>query len=165
MSLPTFTWGELDVCEFSDVLNLAYTTTVHWRTNCFIPRVGKRFISELANMYLSIGTASALESVALKATIVLRHLLLQYPHKKSKMRDHTSCLERHVEVWWSSKLAIGRYCNSTKTTSTPDTARSFAKLMFTGKCKAALDLLNNSSSGRSSRPQWPPFYECQTDVN
>ena len=155
VSPPAFTWGELDACEFSDALNKAYTTTVHWRANCFIPpnnRVGKRFVSELANMYLSFGTASALESVALKATIVLPHLLLQNPHKKSKTRDHTACLERRLDMWKCGDLqslldegtAIQQRLPPLHARDGQDTARSFAKLMFTGKCKAALDLLNNS---------------------
>ena len=50
-------------------------------------------------------------------------------------------------------------------------ARSFAKLMFTGKYKAALDLLNNSKKNAILHlddqvdPSDPQLYECQGDVN
>ena len=114
-------------------------------------------MNELSRLYLAYGSASALESVALQATIVLPILLLQKPSKTSKTKEHIACLERRLSLWSSGELmelvtegralqqrlprgADARY-NSTKL------ARSFSNLMFAGKCKAALDLLSNTEKG------------------
>ena len=157
MSSPTFTWGEYSATEFSESLEEAHHIAVHWRKNCFIPpqnKVGKEFVSELARLYLAFGTSSTLESIALKATIVLPLLLLQKPHRTSKNKDHTKCLERRMEIWKKGDLsklvdegkAIQNRISNKGPIHDKNTARSFANLMFAGKCKAALDVLNNSES-------------------
>ena len=51
--------------------------------------MGTQFITELAKLYDGYGSASAMESVALKAAMVLPPLLLQKPHRQSKSREHT----------------------------------------------------------------------------
>ena len=101
-SPSVFTWGECTATEFSTKLEEAYKTVIHWRKNCFTPpsgRAGKGFVSELSRLYQAFGTASTLESVALKATIVLPHLLLQKPHRTSKNKDHIACLDRRLSLW------------------------------------------------------------------
>ena len=130
---------------------------IHWRRNCFsVPfgKAGRGFVNELSRLYLAYGSASALESVALKATIVLPILLLQKPNRKSKTKEHIACLERRLPLWSSGELMElvreGRALQQ-RLPKGPDTrydstklARSFSKLMFAGKCKAALDLLSNA---------------------
>ena len=56
--------------------------------------VGSQFVTELAKLYDGYGSASALESIALKASMVLPPLLLQKPHRQSRSREHIKCLER-----------------------------------------------------------------------
>ena len=46
-------------------------------------------------LYRAYAEGSALERVALKATIILPILLLQKPHYSSKFREHVACLS----VW------------------------------------------------------------------
>ena len=159
MSPSVFTWGEYNAIQFSAKLEDAYKTVIHWRKNCFTPpsgRAGKDFVNELSRLYLAFGTASALESIALRATIVLPHLLLQKPHRKSKNKDNIACLDRRMALWKEGDLdqliEEGRAIQSRLFKQNPlgdknsdkNTARSFAKLMFAGKCKAALDLLSNN---------------------
>ena len=99
-------------------------------------------MNELSRLYLAYGSASALESVALKATIVLPILLLQKPGKTSKTKEHIAC---RLSLWSSGELMEGRALqqrlpreadaryDSTKM------ARSFSDL--------ALDLLSNAEKG------------------
>ena len=96
MSSPTFTWGNLSGPEFATLLDTTYSEVVHWRRNCFsvpLGKAGRDFVSELSRLYLAYGSASTLESVALKAAIVFPILLLQKPSKGSKIKNHIKCLE------------------------------------------------------------------------
>ena len=72
---------------FSERISKAYTTIVHWCPILFsVPhsRMGNRFVSELSKLFNNYGHFSALESVALKAAMVMPALLLQRPFWKSK---------------------------------------------------------------------------------
>ena len=123
------------------LLDTVYTKVVHWRRNCFsVPfcKAGKDFVKELSRLYLAYGSASALESVALKATIVLPILLLQKPSKRSKTKSNGTNERRHGFAIKASQ----RHQRQTQ-----ELARSFANMMFKGKCKAALDLLSNEEKG------------------
>ena len=102
MADPVFTWGELDSTQFTDILNAAFAEAVHWKTNLFkVPygKAGKSFVSELAGLFKAFATSSALESVALKAATLMPILLLQKPARKSKAKDHITCLERRLDTW------------------------------------------------------------------
>ena len=97
MALPRFTWGELDSETFTQRLNHAYSTVVHWRRNIFsIPsgNAGAGFVTELSRLFRAYAVGSALESVALKAAMTMCALLLQKPSRSSKAKDHVACLER-----------------------------------------------------------------------
>jgi len=115
-------------------------------------KAGRDFVGELSRLFLAFASASALESVALRATTVLPILLLQKPHRASKTKEHTSSLERRLKFWKEGSLndlvLEGRaiQCHLTKHNSPQAKkilTRSFANLMFAGKCKKALDLLSN----------------------
>ncbi len=157
---PIFTWGEKDPQSFCELLQAIYKEVVHWRKNCFmIPlgNAGKSFVNELCRLYNAFADASALEGVALMATIVLPILVLQQPHNRSKTKEHISCLERRLKAWKDGDLeslveegrAIQhRLPKSRPHQSGPNVARNFANLMFSGKTHAALDLLSNNGKGR-----------------
>ena len=51
-------------------------------------------MTELARLFQSYAEGSALESVPLKAAMVMPHLLLQKPSVSSKAKDHSSALSR-----------------------------------------------------------------------
>ena len=97
---------------------------------------------------------------AVKAAMTLPALLLQKPHSKSKTRDHISCLQRRLVLWKEGNirelLKEGRLIQSHLRSSfdqhlnndTEKIARSFSKLMFAGRVRAALRLLSiNTRSG------------------
>ena len=58
-----------------------------------------QFVQELARLLESYSLATALESVALKAVMVMPALLLQRPHPKSKDKEHVSRLEDRLTKW------------------------------------------------------------------
>ena len=96
MSSPTFTWGNCSGSEFTTLVDTTYAEVVHWRRNCFsVPfgKAGRDFVSELSRLYLAYGSASMLETVALKAATVLPILLLQKPSKRSKTKITSSALK------------------------------------------------------------------------
>ncbi len=78
-------------------MNKAYDEVVHWRMNLFLVpfgSAGKCFISELARLYRSVATSSALECFALKAATVLTVVALQKPYAKSGAKTNANCLKR-----------------------------------------------------------------------
>ena len=109
-SLPSFRpttgtdyiWGDLSRQVFPSVIDDAYTQTAHWKSNLFkVPSgsTGKQFVAEITCLFESFATESALEAVALKAAMTLPALLLQKPHAKSKVQEHTACLRRRLSLW------------------------------------------------------------------
>ena len=105
------------------------------------------------NVSKAFASGSALESIALKAATV-PILLLQKPSRKSKAKDHTSCLARRLKSWEVgdlNELVIeGRMIQQRKSSpfeSDEHLARPFSKLMLQGKTKAALRLLTIQGKG------------------
>ena len=45
------------------------------------------------------GTGSALESIALKAAMIMPFVFVQRPHTKSKNKDHICHLNRRLALW------------------------------------------------------------------
>ena len=72
------TWGERDSessCKEFE-LQTTYDEVVHWRKNCFkIPlgNAGKSLVDELCRLYSAFTDASALECVALRATVIFTY--------------------------------------------------------------------------------------------
>ena len=113
-------------------------------------------MDELSYLFQAFASASALESIALKSATILPILLLQKPHKASKTKEHITCLERRLKKWKEGNLndlvlegrAIQQRLPKTNSSKAKEKlARSFANLMFAGKCKAALDLLSRGDKG------------------
>lgn len=103
---PTFMWGSCDTTTFT---NSAYDEVVHWKLNLFeVPfgKVGKSksFVSELAKLFKALASRSAMESIAVKAAIVLSILLLQKPSSTSKAKEHSNCLDRCLRKWLDGDL-------------------------------------------------------------
>ena len=102
MNTPVFSWGIHNAEDFSHALEATYSEVVHWRINSFkVPtgKTGKEFTNELSRLFLAFASASSMETVALRAAIVLPILLLQKPHRRSKAKEHVACLERRLRIW------------------------------------------------------------------
>ena len=160
----SFTWGSMDSQSFCHTLEATYQEVVHWRSNCFkvlYNNAGKIFVLELARLFQAAGKGYSLESIALKAAFTLCSLVLQKPAHNSKNKDHISCLERRIDKWKDGDLndlvLEGRTIKQRFTgqghlrdqnSNSDRKAYSFAKLMFDGKTKPALDLLSGVCKGR-----------------
>ena len=93
----------------------------------------------------------------MKAAIVLPILLLQKPSSKSRAKEHSACLERHLRTWldWNLNdlLFEGRTIQRHIPRSNPEDsqkqlARSFANLILQAKTlKAAIRLLTEETKG------------------
>ena len=82
-SPPNFRWGDRDGDSFTALLDKVYEETVHWRPNVFeVPRgkIGSAFVKEVSRLIEAYKDTTALESIAMKAVMVLPALLLQRPH-------------------------------------------------------------------------------------
>ena len=94
-----------------------------------------------------------MESIALKAAMVLPPLLLQKPHRQLKFHEHFKCLERRLQLWRKGNittlleegLTIHQYLKQSCYITSADSSRVFARLIFHGKIKAAMHFLTEQS--------------------
>ena len=162
-SAPNFRWGDIEGEELCNRIDRCYEEIVHWKRNLFkVPsgRAGKAFARETTRLLRAFSEGSALESVALKAIMVMPSLLLQKPHTKSKTKEHSQHLERRMQLWSDGNieglLEEGRTVqrqlrganrnSQERNKTTEQSARTFAKLMMEGKVKAALRLISEGNS-------------------
>ena len=144
--------------QFFENINRSYEEIVHFRRNLFnIPsgQAGKEFINELSYWLRQFNSSSDLNSIALKAFMVLPTLILQKPSSKSKSKEHSECLKRRLSSWKSGEILNllnetiviqKRLISSKKARSFDDISRIFAKLVMEGKISAALKFLDAESS-------------------
>ena len=53
----------------------------------------------MSHLLCAYAEGSALETIALKCAMILPSLLLQKPHKTSKVKDHILRLEPWMQLW------------------------------------------------------------------
>ena len=102
----TLLWSDVqnavDGDSVCDSLNAAYCQIFHRRRNIFhvtFGKVGKGFVLKLTRLFRAFSEGAALESIALKAAMVLPTLVLQRPHSSSRSKEHIQCLEHHLHLW------------------------------------------------------------------
>ena len=104
----------------------------------------------------SFAISSSLESVGLKATIVMPILLLQKPFQASKPKDLKKCLDRRLEFWKNGNLESlmeegieiqNRLHKSRSSFAVKDLQRLFTNLMFQDKIKQAIRLICDNDKG------------------
>ena len=120
-------------------------------------------------LYRAYAEGSALETVALKAIIILP-ILLQKSHYSFKSREHVACLERHLSVWKMGDIDALLQEGRTIQNRLPKlgltakdearTTQAFSKLMLQGKTKAALRLISDQCKGGVLRS--PPATQKQS---
>ena len=84
------------------VSGLCRLEVVHWRRNIFCVPSGsaeKAFVLEVSRLIRAFCEGSALETVAMKAIMILPHVVLQKPHPSSTAKEHHACLERRLAAW------------------------------------------------------------------
>ena len=151
-------WGNVCHESFCDKINKIYDEVVHFRRNIFnLPsgRAGKQFIEELIFWLRQFNSNSDLNSVALKAFMVLTSLILQKPSATSKSKEHSMAIERRLSLWRQGDLNMlmkeilfiqDKFVNSKRARSVEDISRAFAKLVFQGKITAAIKMLDKENS-------------------
>ena len=151
-------WGNIIHQRFCEEINNIYNEVVHFRRNIFnLPsgRAGKHFIEELTFWLKQFNSNSDLNSVALKAFMVLPSSILQKPSATSKSKEHSVTIERRLALWRQGDLNMlikeirfiqDRFVNSKRARSVEDISRTFVKLAFQGKLTSAIKLLDKENS-------------------
>ena len=152
------TWGNISHASFCYIVSGVYDEIVHYRRNIFnVPsgRTGKSFIEEFTFWIKQFNADSDLNSVALKAFMVLPTLILQKPSATSKSEEHSAAIERRLALWKQGDLHLllkevrfiqGKFVNSKKARTVEDVSKVFSKLVLQRKLLAAMKLLDNESS-------------------
>ena len=151
-------WGNISYQNLSNDINNIYEEIVHFRKNIFnIPsgRAGKMFIDELTFWLKQLNYNLELNSIALKAFMVLPSLILQKPSSTSKSKKHSAAIERRLALWKQGDLNLlmkevrfiqEKFVSSRKAKSVEDITRIFARLVMQGKITAAIKLLDQERS-------------------
>ena len=169
-------WGNLNGRTVSRHIDEIYGETVHWRCNLFdVPRgrTGMQFVRGLACLLESYSLATALESVAMKAVMIMPALLLQSPHPKSKDKEHVARLDNRLTKWRDGDIVSLLHKGQTmqdRLRNDHCSARAFQKLVSVGNVKAALRLESEQTDsgclalddiqpdGKSVKAHLPPFH-------
>ena len=161
-TIANFSWSGIGADAFTSDLDRAYSEVCGWKRNIFtLPSGGssKAFVAETARLLSAFATHSALESVALKACMVMPALILQKPHKNSKSHENLKCVTRRMELWKSGDIsallhecrAIQRLLSKpSKRSAQPEddaACRGFTRQMLLGNVKGALRCLSQSTKG------------------
>ena len=94
-------WGNVSHQSFCDEINKIYNEVVHFRRNIFnLPsgRAGKQFIEELIFWLRQFNSNSDLNSIALKAFMVLPSVVLQKSSATTKSKEHSVKIERRLAL-------------------------------------------------------------------
>ena len=150
----------MDSVSIAHSINAIYDKIVNWNRNLFKTpsgKAGRLFGQELTRLFTAFAESSAIESISLKAAMVLPTLLLQKPYQRSTPKDLRSHLERRLKLWSLGNLEeLMRESRTIQKMSTRmhqkgrqphDTARSFGKLMMQGKVKSALRMIEKEGNG------------------
>ena len=103
------TWGNISHASLCNTIKSVYDEIVHFRRNIFnIPsgRAGKSFIEELTFWIRQFNANADLNSIALKAFMVLPTLILQKPSATSKSKEHSAAIERRLALWRQGELDL-----------------------------------------------------------
>ena len=98
----TTLWEKKDGEYITQKVNQCYNKVVHWRRNLVkepFGKAGTSFVHEISRMFQAYSGSSALERIAMKATMIMPALLLQKPHLKSRTKEHAKHLERRLATW------------------------------------------------------------------
>ena len=95
-------WGNISLQRLCEEINNIYNEVVHLRRNIFnllSGRAGEHFIEELTFWLKQFNSNSDLNSVALKAFMVLPSVILQKPSATFKSKEHSVAIERRLALW------------------------------------------------------------------
>ena len=93
---PRFVWGGIDADSLMHSITAAYAEVVNWRRNIFaIPlgNAGKGFVNELACLFKAYAERTALEAIALTATMVIPSCSFRNPTALPKLVTTSPALD------------------------------------------------------------------------
>ena len=98
---PTYTVfpAQISARDFKTAVEESCKCVAKARKNLFnLPSgmQGKEFVSELTFWYKPANNQIKLSSVAMKAIMILPSLILQKPDRNSKTKEHSECMDRHI---------------------------------------------------------------------
>ena len=107
----TVTWdrnsdGEI-ITISSSLIDGAYNEMTTWRKSTFLVpygKIGRDIIDQLSKHINGWNNETAMQHLALKASIVLLAVGLQKPHQKSKAEEHQECLEKRLKLLRDGKI-------------------------------------------------------------
>ena len=153
-------WGNLSIMDLQQVVSSTYEEAIKWKRNLFMlpsRKAGKEYIDECTRLILDWVNDSPLQSIAIKALIIMPLLLLQKCSKNSKAQDHTESLKRRLKLWkegdFDGLVREVRFIQSkliyqNSPTSIELMAKKFNNFMLSGKVHAALRLLSDTENAR-----------------
>ena len=140
ISTPNFTWGIHSATDFTQIIEATYSEVVHWRPNYFtIPlgKAGKEFVRELSkplpqNLRWS---QSPFGLPPYRLSCFFKNQTAPPSQRNTRLR-----VGDLNELVLEGRALQNRLPKTYPPTAKQNLSRSFAKLMFAGKIKAALDL-------------------------
>ena len=144
--------------DLQQVVSSTYEKVIKWKRNVFMlpsGKTGKEYIDECTHLILEWVNDSPLQSIAIKALMIMPSLLLQKCSKNSKAQDHTESLKRRLKLWkegdFDDLIKEVRFVRSkliyqNSSTSIELMATMFNNFMLSGKVNAALRPLSDTEN-------------------
>ena len=118
-------------------------------------KVGKEYIDDGTRLILERVSDSQLQSIAIKALMIMPSLLFQKCSRNSKPKNHTESMKRRLKLWkegdFDGLVREVRFIQSkliyqNSPTSIELMAKKFNNFMLSGKVNTALRLLSDTNS-------------------
>ena len=144
--------------DLQQVVSSTYEDAIKWKRNLFMllsAKAGKEYIDECTRLILEWVNDSSLQSIAIKALMIMPSLLLQKCSRNSKAKDHTESLKRRLKLWkegdFDGLVREVRFIQSkliyqNSPISIELMAKKFNNFMLFGRVNAALTLLSDTES-------------------
>ena len=151
-------WGPHSSEEITSIANGIYEEIVYWKNNVFtMPSgaAGKRYLRESTRLIeIWLADKKPLCDVAMKMLMCMPKMLLQKPSRKSRARQHSTYLNKRLDLWEKgdfeglmkeNKAIQHKLREGSPSKGTAESiAKGFARLILQGRVHAALRLLNRN---------------------
>ena len=151
-------WENLSIMDLQQVVSSTYEKAIKWKRNLLMllsEKAGKKYIDECTRLILEWLNDSQLQSIAIKALMIMPSLLLQNCSRNSKAKDHTKSHNRRLKLWKESdfdgfvrdvRFIQSKLIYQNSPTTIELIAKKFNNFMSSGKVDVALRLLLGTES-------------------
>ena len=140
------------------VASSTYEEAIKWKRNLFMlpsGKAGKEYIGECTHLILKWVNDSQLQSIAIKAFMIMPSLLLEKFSRNSKAKDLPESLKKSLKLWREDDFhsLVREVCFTQSKLiyqNSPTSIEIIAKenFMLSGKVHAALKLFSDSESAQ-----------------